>query len=287
MKPRIILTAAAAGFVCASAIHAQTPAKTANPWAKVPALTTACYQGNDPWGDNFAAVHYAVQQDHYRQNDINSELNQQVNDASAAEDPFALAQRMTQAMMNDPQAAQKLAEAAQQSQQTRDEVLPKLEKENQLEAESRPLVTKYKNELAGAMAPANARKAALDKRVGDSGYMGEGYPTWAFPEYHAILKDRDNAYAAHCARWWAAAGPFHAYLKRYKDFLVLERTPHMKNLDEQALVNFRTFNVDASNWRSTADYEAVEDYMQMAMTLFGEREVAPQCQFRAETGNCQ
>lgn len=287
MKIRILLTAVAAGFACATAIHAQAPAKSASPWARVPALTTACYQDADPWGEKFAAAFYAIQQDHYRQSDINSELTQQVTDASSAEDPFAMAQRMTQAMLDDPQSAQKLIEAAQQSQQFKDEVIPKLEKENQLEAEAKPLVKKYKDELARALVPADAREAALGKKVGATGYMGEGYPKWAWPEYYAILKDRDNAYAAHCAKWWAATGPFHAYLKRYKDFLVLERTPHMRKLDEQTLVNFKTFNVDASNWRSTADYAAAEDYMQMAMTLFGEREVAPNCRGLAETYGCK
>jgi hypothetical protein len=290
MKARILFTAAAAGLLCAPLLDAQTAkpaAKAASPWARVPALTTACYQDGDPWGEQFSATFYAVQQDHYRQNDINSELSQQVTDASAAEDPFALAQRMTQAMLDDPQNAQKLIEATQQSEQTRDEVLPTLDKENRIKAESKTLLKQYKDEYAKALGPGNARQAALNKKVAASGYMGEGYPDWAYPEYHAVLKDWDNAYAAHCAKWWSATGPMHAYLKRYKDFLVLERTPQMKKLDEQKLLHFETYGVDASRWRSTADFDAVEDYMSMAIELFGQRQIARQCQALAGNYQCQ
>ncbi len=43
-------------------------------------------------------------------------------------------------------------------------------------------------------------------------------------------------------------------MKRYQDFLVLERTPYMKKPGEPKLQQFRGLNVPAEGWRTTTDY---------------------------------
>lgn len=281
MKPRALLTAAVAALVSAQASaapHAGAP----GPWAKVPALPTACYSSEDQWWEQNSAAIDAVQQDHYKQNDINAGLKQKANEAFSA-DPMAVAQRMQQAMMDDPENAQKIMEQmTQQSQQAQTEVPAQQEKEKQLEAESKTVMQQYRSALSKAMAPAEARWTALKKKMGiamDSPGPGEmGVPDWAWAEWHAILKDRDKAYVANCAQWWSASGPIHAYMNRYKDYLVVERIPYEKKLiDEGELQHYKALNVPTTGWRTTTDYDAAEDYMKLASSLFGERAVQPFC----------
>lgn len=281
MKSTISLTAVAAVVICVQVL-AETPAAASGPWVKVPALPTACYSGDDKWWDQNNAAIDAVQQDHYAQNDINGAISQRATDTFGA-DPMAVAQRLQQAMMNDPANAQKYMEQMmQQSEQAPAQVAAQSEKEKQLDAEAKTLMQQYKAALTKAMAPADARWTALKKRMGipmDSPGPGEsGVPEWAWAEWDVILHERDQAYVANCAKWWSATGPIHAYLKRYKDYLVLERIPYEKEmLDGPKLRHYQTLNVPTDGWRTTTDYEAAEDYMRRASSLFGERAQQPNC----------
>lgn len=281
MRSRLLPAALAAALFCTPASGAAPAA--AQPWSKVPALSTACYSGADPWGDRIDAALAAVQQDHYRQNDINDAIRQNATDTFSA-DPMAVAARIQQKMMDDPANAQKyMEELQQQNRQAQEETPVQQAKEKQLEDESKRVMKQYQAALAKAMGPADARWTALKKRMGialDSTSPGEaGVPEWAWKEWYGILRDRDQAYVANCAQWWASAGPIHAYMKRYKDYLVLERIPYEKQfLDEPKLEHYRQLNVPTRGWRTTTDYEAAEDYIKMARGLFGERELRPRCE---------
>lgn len=285
MNLRIFLTAAAAGLACAPAIHAQTPAKSANPWAGVPALPTACYSGQDTWSEQATAAFDAVQQGRYRQDEINRAINQNAQDTQEA-DPMAVAQRMQQKMMEDPANAQKYMEQMlQQGQQLQAEIPERLAKEQQIENDSKALVKQYEAALEKAKGPGNARLAALVKKYNvepGSGdlwlrYGDPGEPAWVRPEAHAILRQWNEAYAATCPQWWGAGGQFHAYMKRYKDFLLLERIPYEKQFDVYKLDHYKTIGVSTAGWRTTTDYQAAEDYIKMAQSLFGSRETTPYC----------
>lgn len=285
MSSRIVLTAIAAGLVCTPAIHAQTPARPAGLWARVPALPTACYSGQDQWSAQSTAAFDALQQAHNEQNDINAAISQNATD-TFGQDPFAVAARMQQEMMNDPQNAQKkMEQMLQQNEQDRAEAPERLAKEQQIENESKALIKQYKTALGTAMGPGNARLAALVKKYkppegsGDLWlrYGDPGEPAWVEPERLAILKQWDQAYAATCPHWFGATGPFHAYLKRYKDFLVLERIPFEKKGDADKLEHYRQIGISTEGWRTTTDYDAVEDYIAMAQTLFSQREETPRC----------
>lgn len=298
MKSRILLTAAAVGLLCAQPLHAQTAkpaakpaakpvaAAPAGPWTKVPALPTACYSDQDQWQDQSNAAFDAVQQDRYRQEDINRGISERANEIFAA-NPMAMAQALQQKMMSDPANAQKYMEQMMaQTQQAQTELPAQSEKEKQLENESKVLLKQYEAALEKARSAGNARLAAVMKRysppmgVGDLWlrYGEPGEPAWVAPERRLILRDLDSGYAANCAQWWSATGPIHAYLKRYKDYLVQERIPYMKTLDKSRLDQYQTLNIPATNWRTTTDYEAVQDYVRRAQSLFAEREIKPLCQ---------
>jgi hypothetical protein len=284
MNPRSFITAALGGLVCSSALAAQPAAAPAGPWAKVPALPTACYASQDDWFDRNEAALAAVQEDHSRQDDINTESKNKALEAFN-EDPMAIAQAMTQTMLNDPQDAQKNMERmVQQGQQAGTDVQEDSARAQQLEAESKTIVKQYEAALLKAMQPAQARWNAFQKRMGWE--VGPGFammpdPSWsdaAWQEWAAVQKMRDAAYTANCAQWWAATGPMHAYMKRYKDYLLQEYIPHMKRLvDDPALDQFKMLDVPATGYRTVADYEAAELYMRRAYTMFSQREAKPYC----------
>lgn len=293
MKSRVFLTAAA-GLVCVQALAAQpatTPARPAavpakpaaaatGPWAKVPALPTACYYGPDQWSEQNDAAISALQDTKEAQESKNSELEEQLSAGmGSAENPWAMAQ----AMAKDPANAQKLLESMNQTgQQTGAETLQKQEKEKLLENESKALLKQYDAALEKAMGPAQARWNAWQKKMGwkvEPGFAMMPDPSWppsAWQEWAAVQKDRDAAYVANCAQWWTASGPVHAFMNRYKTYLVQERIPYYKkNFDEVTLKQFKLLGVPADGYRTTADYEAAIDYMKMASTLFGHRQYSP------------
>jgi hypothetical protein len=283
MKLRILLTAGAAGLVCAHALAATPPAAT-GPWAKVPALPTACYSSQDQWMDQNGAAIDAVQEMLYAQQAANTEVEQAANRAMS-EDPMAMMQAMQQAMLDDPANAQKMIEKMNQTgEQARDEVPAQQEKEKQIEAESKSVLQKYEAALGKSMQPSVARWNALQKKMGyevDPQFPigpDPSWPSWAWQEWAGIQKDRDAAYVANCAQWWSATGGIQAYMTRYKDYLVQERIPYEKKLiDEARLNNFKMLGVSAEGYRTTTDIEAAIDYMKMASSLYGQRMDNPFC----------
>ena len=270
--------AAGASVIVAASLYAQP---VTGHWAKAPALPTACYvsQEQDSFDKKLEAALAAVQADHDKQNEINDRIRESAQNV----DPMELARRMQENLMKDPQKAmqymqgvQNLGQGVQADQQVT------FEKEKQLAAEEKALIERYKTALAKSYAPGNARWAALKKKLGiapESTGPGEmGVPDWAWKEWDAILREWDRGYQATCAQWWNAAGPMHAHMKRYRDFLVQERVPHHhKHVDEPVLKNYQMTNVSSKGYRSVADFVAVEDYLKRAGRIFSQRLDRPRC----------
>jgi TolA-binding protein len=273
-----VAIAAGAGVIVAVSLHAQ-PA--ASPWAKAPALPTACYQSQeqDDFYKRAEAALTAVQADHYKQNEINA----RIRESAQSVDPMEMARRMQDAMMKDPQNAMKYMQGVQnlsQSAQAGQQAM--LEKEKQLAAEEKALIERYRTALAKSYAPGNARWDALKKKLGipqDSRGPGEmGVPDWAWKEWEVIQREWDRAYQAHCAQWWNTAGPMHAHMKHYRDFLIQERIPHhQKFVDEPTLANYQMMNVPFKGYGSVAEFVAVEDYIKRAGRIFSQRADRPRC----------
>lgn len=273
------LAGAFAALAFASALEAQ-PAT--GPWAKVPALPTGCYSSQDQFYEKVEAVKAAVQEEHYRQNDINSEIDQQVG-GSSEEDAMEMVRRLQEKMMADPQNAMKYVQEMQTlGQQVNTEQPVASDRELQMQAEEKALTRRYEAALAQAYVPGNARWTALKKKMGipmDSRGPGEsGVPDWAWEEWFVILREWDAADRATCAQFFVANGQMHAHMKRYKDYLLAEQIPHHKKyIDEPKLRNFEMLSVPAEGYKSTAEYEAVEDYLDLAYRLFSQRQNATRC----------
>ena len=256
----------------------------ASAFTKVPPLPTACYSSQDQWNAKSEEAFDAIQADNYAQDEIKSGISQAANEALSA-NPLAIVQAMQQRMMDDPANAQKhMEQMMAQQQQAADQVPQQHEKEEQFKREAAALKKQYETALTSAMGAANTRLAAVRKRYdGLDGsdlmlrYGDPGEPAWLYPERMAMLRERDQGYAANCPAWWNATGKVQAFLKRYKDYLVNERTPFQRTFDQAQLENYRSMGVATTGWRTTTDYDAANDYLKMAQDLYSMREEKPRC----------
>lgn len=294
MTSRVLLTAAVAGLACAQALAATPPATQATPaprpaaaatgpWAKVPALPTACYSSQDQWIDQVNTALAAVQEDHSRQNDANTAVEMRLNKVMQ-ENPMAMAQAMQQAMMSDPQNAQRIMQQMTQTgEQAQTEIPGQAQKDAQFQAESKTVIKQYYAALNTAYGAGDARWKALKKKAGyepDAIGPGEtGVADWIWAEWDLVIRDWKAGYQANCAQWFSPTGPIRAYLKRYKDYLVNERIPTEKRLiDQPRLDQYKMMNVSTTGWRTTSDYDAVENYLRVARDLFDVRKASVECE---------
>ena len=291
MKSRFFLTAAIAALASTSALAATpaAPAAAASPWSKVPAPPTACYQSQDQYLQQNSAALDVVNNEMYAVSARNDEIKEKFDHIQET-DPMAMARAMQEAMMADPQNAQKyMQQMVQKGQAYQTEAPAALEREAQIEAEEKSVMKQYQAALVTASGAANARWTALKKKMGiamDSPGPGEsGVPDWAWAEWEVILRERDHAYQATCATWFAPTGQLQAYLKRYKTFLVQERIPYEKKInDEPRLEQYQMMGVSTVGYRTTTDYDAVADYLKVAFRIFAERKLRPYC---SSDGRCE
>jgi hypothetical protein len=280
MKTRVFLTAVVAGFLGAHAI-ATAPA-AASLWTKVPPLPTTCYAEGDPAYARLVAAHDSIQQDHERQKEANAAVDQQ----SRSTDMMAVAGRMQQQMMSDPQAAARMIEAMSNPDavaQGQAERTAQSAEDNKIRRDdTKALKARYDAALYNAEGPARARWDVLRKKLGlapDANGPGEmGVPEWAWAEWHAILRMRDQAYEATCPAWFGAGGQVQAHLARYKDFLVQKRIPSGDEIAKQRVATYESlYNTSATSYKSLATHEAVEDYIGLAQELYQWRPQRPKC----------
>lgn len=269
-----LVAAAFAGLLFAGAAHSQ--AAPAGPFAKVPALPTACYTDGDPFVARIEAAHAATQAEVYKQQEINAKIQEDYQNI----DPMDMAAKMQQWMMSNPQEAMKYMQTTQSMGQEAQTVAPELNAaEMAFGTEKEDLTKGYGAALTQAYAPVEARTAAMNKKLeAEAAGCGEGcLPPWAQVEWDAIQKDRDAAYRATCARWWTASGPIHDYLKRNREWLLTKYVPSWQKHDEVKLTQYAIMNTPAASWKSTVPLQEAVDYMGVARTLFALREDKPHC----------
>jgi hypothetical protein len=286
---RAPLAAVACACLFASVAGAQTPAKPAakaapatraapatGPWTKVPAFPTACYTGSEDFATKAEASRAALQSDIERQKAVNAQIEEQYNSI----DPMEKSQRMQQWMMSNPQEAMKYMQATQSVGQ--DELTGLLAEEGAFNEERQGLPTRYQAALKQAYAPAEARQAALDKKIEAAGqcvghHEGCDMTDADWAEHDAIQKQRDTAYQATCAQYFGATGQVPGYLKRHRDWLVTKRIPLSKKGDDARVWQFAIMNTPAASWQSTDAGEQVVKYLENAESLYGLRDSAPNC----------
>ena len=259
---------------------ANVPA-AADPWARVPAFPTTCYRNDDPVNTRFDPAIEAVDADIARQKKVNDSIRQQQSSTAQA-DPMEMARRMQEKMMADPQSAMKYMQGQQALvQQGNAEMVAQSDKENQMKAQAEAVNQRFKAAQHTANGPANARWDALKKKLGiamDSTTPGEmGVPEWAWTEWYAINREWDRAYRATCPAFFGAGGQAHAFMQKYRAYLVQERIPYREKLDQGEVAAYAWTDTPAASYKSLATLNAVHDYIAMAQKVFGFRMPGPIC----------
>jgi hypothetical protein len=271
---------AAAAFAClfASFVMAQTPAKPAakapaksavasGPWARVPALSTLCYQYTgeiaDPIYAKLEAARTAVSADLEKQNVINAKIAENYQNI----DPMEKAQRMQQWMMSNPQEAMAMMQAQQAgAAQATTDLQAAVQQQEAKEAPWNALVKGYEDARIAAYAPLEPRRNALDAEDRAD-----------FPEIEALNAEYDRAYQSICPQWWGASGKFQAYLKQEKDRLINERVPELEKRDAPKLQQYAIMSTPAATYRSTAQLQAVSEYLETLSKVYNLRESKARC----------
>lgn len=271
-----LLVATLAGFVCASTLHAQAPA--AGPWAKVPALPTVCFYGNDTFPARLDAALAAVNVDRDRQ----LAINKQIEDEHKNIDPMEMASRMQQWMMSNPQEAMKYMQGIQAIGEDFNAEMSEINAaQMRFQAEEKDLIKRYNTALNTAYAPGHAKHAALKKKLGVApeypSVKDPGSPDWAFVEEDAIMRELDQAYAAFCPKWWAAAGPVQAWLKTYRDWLTTKYIPFHDRMGSQNAQTYAIMGTPSASWKTVSAQDAVIKYLQAVGRVYAERREKPRC----------
>ncbi len=265
-----------AGSALALSVLAATLSDAAaepDPWSRVPALPTGCYQA-DGFTESITAAAETVAADLSRQRSVNDGLSE----ALRAIDPMELASRQQQWMLDNPQEAMRLM---QRNAALTDTVTAEVASNETLLAFQKELDgidSRYQAALDGANAPIKAKYAELDVRAQkDLVAYGEtwGYAPWAIKEFNTVVAEENKAYERVCAEWWSASGPYHAWLKRYRDHQV-QRIPDREEAESVAAGwMVVALGTPEASWRPTSTLQSVHEFMDWARRVFERRHRQP------------
>jgi hypothetical protein len=263
-----------AGLAQAAAPVAQSP------WARVPAFPTGCYSSRDDFAAKIAASRESVTGEIEEKKQSNDELKERARDADTGDDATRAA-RIQAMLMKDPQAAMKMMQQNQAAGTTFQTAAPEDNANQQkLDRELKDLLAQYNVALKKAVALVDAKFIKRFAPNGDASqwqeFLSPGSPARDYADWAVLNKEWNAEEEKACIPWWQATGPFHAWLKRYRDHLVQDHIPWVEQ-GEQAGAGFMAMMADSSagSYQSTAKLEAVSDYMKRAEEIFNSRPPEP------------
>jgi hypothetical protein len=249
-----------------------------SPWGRVPALPTACYSNQDDFAAKIAAAQEAVTRDIDQQERVNSDLKQSAKDADVGDDATRAA-RMQELLAKDPQAAIKMMQQSQSAAATAQTAAPEdTANQQKLDRELKDLLTQYHAALDKAGAP--VEKRILDRFAPGGrnwqGFLSPGASEADRADWASLIEQWNTEREKACTASWQASGPFHAWFKRYRDYLVQDHIPWVEQ-NEQGASGFLALMADSSSgsYKSTATLKAVSDYMKRAAEVFNNRPSKP------------
>lgn len=253
-----------------------------NPWALVPAMPTACYKAQDNLDETITARLATLDDAISTQSALNDEANGQMT-GMAAEDPWAMADRMAQYMMDHPgEGIEKMQAMAATGQTLSGDVTTQSEWELAHGKKLDDLVANYRAAFAAFMTTVDAKLEALP-----TGVVGESRDAWTEEAYAlmpAIAKQANTDYEALCTHWWKPAGPFASWLTEFRSHLVDERIPTEQDVSDRTRDQLEMHGIDTIEVRSTATMDAARDYLDNMKTIYTERQARPMGPFVDEHG---
>ena len=244
-------------------------------WKRVPVFPTVPFQSADGFAVKLEAADGMLARDLEQQKQINQEMQEKIKTI----DPMELASRQQQYMMDHPQEAMALMQRnATLGQTFTDTTLAHEEERKKLDQELRDLDTRYQAALDKVLGPIEQKLRDLDARASKALVpIGEmyGYPEWASKEWRALIAEKNAAYAAASAEWWAAAGPYQGWLKRYREHLTRQIPVNEETENVGAGFMVQIVGTPTRAFKPTATLRAVKEYLERSDEVFKKRWAKP------------
>jgi len=245
-----------------------------DPWALLPAPPTGCYSGQDHFADSLAASMEQIEQEIVAQETANGEVKDQAftTGEGGETDMMAMAQRMQQYMLDDPEKAMQMMQNLQAASATgTDDTLALLEREQEFAPALDKHLADYDAAYRSLYDSFDAKFAGLPTGEGEAG-------TFFLPEARGdlirISGEANAEYKALCAKWFQS-GPLVGWLEEYRGYLVDDRVPMEEERDNLVREQYEFQRVDVSNYHSTAAMEAARDYGKYLGRIFARRQEKP------------
>jgi len=274
MHMRFTITALLLGSFIALIATIAASASPDDPWADVPAPPSGCYEGEDHFEDTVNASMARLGQEIDAQDAVNDELNHQifVTGEDDETDPMALAAKMQQLMMDDPEKAMQMMQNLQSASGAYQEQAPgNFEKEQELAAELDQNLAAYDAAYKEMYNALDAKFVGLPTVMTEAGEM---YAPEAAGDLRRISGEANAEYARLCKAWFQA-GPFPDWLAKYRLYLVEERVPLEETLSEQTRSQLEFQQIDLTNYHATAAMKAAHDYGLSLGKIYGKRQQQP------------
>lgn len=240
------------------------PLAAQDPWAKVPAFPTACYDNDTPgFGDRVSTFRHEITVTSDRQAAINSAIKQKLNDLDVSTQQSNMMSFMTKNPAKAGAMMQEIALAGQKQQQ----VMQRLtEMTGALSEQLKAAEAEYARENAAlsAIQVEWSKVAAAAHSPGDPARARQ------------LAARYDAEYARICAKYLVSeSSPFLKYLADLKNYLVTEKIPGDGERARYEKLQFELNAIPSADFKPTGIYAAVTEYLDGMQKVFSRRHSVP------------
>ena len=230
-------------------------------WARVPPLPTACYTKGETFYDDNVKAQAELEAAINTQRDLNDGLTLKLKEL----DLTTQQSRMMAFMTKDPAAAAKYAEdAASFGTRQRDAQARLAEKRQAVEEKLKGIQARYVSDAA----PLTPLYKAFQDAADNGSDVGRA-------RIQALATAYDTAYEKLCARWWAVTSPYVTYLGELKRMLMEVAVPYGDDFTRWQKTQLDIMGIPSSGFKSTAEMQAVKEYLEAARKVYQHRPTAP------------
>lgn len=230
-------------------------------WTVVPPLPASCYTRGEKFDGDAERLQRELDDAIRRQADANNAFGLRLGEL----DPMAQQSRTIAFMRKDPVVAQRFLEDVANSGARQQVGIRVAEKRKTLDEKLKTLQAEY---VADA-----APLTPLFKRFQDARTSGPGSATFA--RAPGLAAAYDAAYDKFCPKWWGAASPFIGYLGERKRMLIELAIPYGDEDVRARKTQLEVMGIPATGYKSTAEMEAVKEYLIAARTIYQRRPDVP------------
>lgn len=240
------------------------PLAAQDPWARVPAFPTTCYDNETPaFGERISNIRHEIVVVADQQAAINSALKQKLNGLDVATQQSNMMAFMTKNPAKAGAVLQEIALAGQKQQQVLQRIA---ELTGALREQWNAADAEYarENDALKAIQVEHSKVAPAPGAPGD--------PVRA----RQIAARYDAEYAKLCAKYLtSASNPFLKYLADFKNYLITEQIPGDDERAKYEKLQFELNGIPSAGFKPNGTYTAVSEYLNGVHKVFSRRHTVP------------